>query len=94
MVSLVVSAALAAVGKYFSGLVPGLTVVWNIVNILVSLGVISLLFAMIFKILPDARVAWKDVWAGALLTAALFTVGKFLCGLYLGRSSVASAYPG
>ena len=57
-----------------------------------SILVFTLLFAMIYKVLPDAEVAWRDVWIGALMTAVLFAVGKFLIGLYLGRSSVASAY--
>ena len=54
--------------------------------------VIGLLFAIIFKVLPDAKVAWRDVWVGAGLTAALFTIGKFALGLYLGKSNVASGY--
>jgi membrane protein len=58
----------------------------------VSLVVITLLFAMIYRYLPDAKIAWKDVWLGAAITALLFTIGKFLIGLYLGRSSVSSAY--
>jgi membrane protein len=60
----------------------------------VSVGVIAVLFALIFKYLPDAHppVAWKDIWIGALITAVLFTLGKFGLGLYLGRSSVGSAY--
>jgi len=92
LVSLVVSAALAAVAKYFNGLVPGLTVLWTAVNLLVSFGVITLLFAMIFKVLPDVKVAWRDVWVGAALTSVLFTVGKSLLGIYLGRNSAVTAY--
>jgi membrane protein len=61
-------------------------------NGLVSFVVVMLLFAMIFKFLPDTTVAWRDVWVGAALTALLFTFGKFLIGLYLGKSSIASAY--
>jgi membrane protein len=92
MVSLVVSAVLAALGKYLAGLVPGLDWVWMLVNVGVSIGVITLLFAMIFKVLPDLRIAWRDVWVGALLTAILFTAGKFALGLYLGKNSTVSAY--
>lgn len=92
LVSLVVSAALAALNKYFSGMVPGGSTFWSVVNALVSLGVIALLFAMIFKVLPDVKIAWSDVWVGAVITAVLFTAGKFLLGLYLGRSTIASAY--
>jgi membrane protein len=57
-----------------------------------SLGMITLLFAMIFKFLPDAKIAWRDVWIGAFLTALLFTIGKFALGIYLGKSGVASSY--
>ena len=92
LVSLVVSAALSAAGKYFTGLVPGMTVFWDIVNIAFSLLVITALFAMIFKVLPDVKIAWRDVWVGAGLTALLFTIGKFLLGLYLGKNSTVSAY--
>lgn len=92
LVSLVISAALAALGKWFEGWLPMPEFVLEIVNILVSLGVIAGLFAMMFKVLPDAEVAWKDVWIGACLTAVLFTVGKFAIGLYLGKSDVGSAY--
>ena len=71
---------------------PGVAVVWEAVNVVVSLGVITLLFAMIYKILPDVKLGWSDVWVGALVTAGLFTIGKFLIGLYLGTSSFASTY--
>jgi membrane protein len=92
LVSLVVSAALSAVNNYLSGLIPGLGVLWTITNAMVSFGVITLLFAMIFKILPDVKIAWRDVWIGAGTTALLFTLGKFLLGMYLGKSSIVSAY--
>ena len=61
-------------------------------NLAVSFGVNTLLFAMIFKYLPDAKVAWGDVWLGSAATALLFIVGKYAIGLYLGRSSIGSAY--
>lgn len=92
LVSLVLSTALSVIGKYFSGLFPGYDLVFQIINFLVSLGVITLLFALIYKVLPDAEIAWKDVWLGAAVTSLLFTIGKLLIGLYLGRSSVTSAY--
>lgn len=92
LVSLVVSAGLAALGKFMSGLLPAQELVWQILNFLISLGLIGLLFALIFKVLPDVKIAWREVWMGALLAAILFNVGKFALGLYLGRSSVASAY--
>ncbi len=90
LVSLVVTAALAAVGKFGSGLIPEAFL--QALNLAVSLGVVTLLFAMIFKILPDVRIAWRDVWIGAFATAVLFTVGKSLIGLYLGKSAVGSAF--
>jgi membrane protein len=90
LVSLTVSAALAAVGKFTEGLLP--TEILHVVNFVTSFAVITLLFAMIYKLLPDARIAWSDVWIGAAVTALLFTIGKFAIGLYLGKSSVASAY--
>jgi membrane protein len=58
----------------------------------VSLGIITLLFAMIFKMLPDVRIAWRDVWVGSFVTALFFTIGKYLLGAYLGRSTLSSAY--
>jgi membrane protein len=92
MVSLVVSAALAAVNEYVSGLFDNLAFLGQVINFIVSFGVITLLFAMIYKILPDVEIAWRDVWIGAAVTALLFTIGKFLIGLYIGHSAVASSY--
>jgi membrane protein len=92
LVSLVLSAAISLLEV--KGTFPGSGVVLQVVNTLVSLAVITVLFALMFKYLPDAHppVAWKDIWMGAFITAVLFTLGKFAIGLYLGRSSVASAY--
>lgn len=93
LVSLVISATLAALGKFLSAdALPGGTILWQLINLGVSLAIITLLFAMIFKLLPDVKLAWRDVWIGALATALLFTLGKFVLGIYLGQSSVASAY--
>ena len=92
LVSLVVSAGLAAMGKWFSGWLPAPEAVLQTLNTLVSFAVITALFAMVFKVLPDARVAWRDVWIGAALTSFLFTIGKFSIGFYLGKSDVGSAY--
>jgi membrane protein len=92
LVSLVLSAALAAAGALFDGRLPGGDAVLEALNFVVSLAVVTLLFAMIYKLLPDTHVEWRDVWFGAGVTAALFTLGKFLIGLYLGRGSVGSAY--
>ena len=71
---------------------PGTAVLWQAVNVVVSLGVITLLFAMIYKVLPDVELAWSDVWVGGLVTAGLFTIGKSLIGLYLGTSGLSSSY--
>jgi membrane protein len=90
--SLLLSTGLSAMGKYFSGWFGGTTAIFQALNLVVSFGLITLLFAMMFKYVPDVKVAWKDVWFGALVTAALFTVGKFGLGLYLGKSSVVSTY--
>ncbi len=92
LTSLLVSAGLAALDRYMGQAFPGVAIVWQALNVLVSLGVISLLFAMIYKLLPDVDLAWSDVWVGALVTAGMFTLGKFLIGLYLGTSSLASSY--
>jgi membrane protein len=92
LVSLLVSAALAALNRYLGHIFPALTAVWEAGNVLVSLFVITLLFAMVYKILPDVRLRWRDVWIGSLVTAGFFSVGKQLIGLYLGTSSVASSF--
>ncbi|MGH7940895.1 MAG: YihY/virulence factor BrkB family protein [Limisphaerales bacterium] len=92
LVSLVVSAGLDAMGEWMSGVVPVHFFLWKLIDFGASLAVITLLFAMIFKMLPDVRIAWGDVWVGSVITALLFTVGKFLLGAYLGRSSLSSAY--
>ena len=92
LVSLVISAALAALGKWWAGWFGGWQLLLQIINFGVSFALITVAFAMIYKFLPRVGVAWRDVWIGAALTALLFTVGKFLIGLYLGRSSVASGF--
>jgi membrane protein len=92
MVSLVVSAGLTAVGTFFGNLIPLGEWFWQILNQLISIGVITILFALIFQILPDVDIAWKDVWVGALVTSILFNIGKFALGYYLGNSAVTSGY--
>jgi membrane protein len=93
LVSLVLSAGLSAVSDWVSNhLSDALVVVFRILDIVVSVGVITLLFAAMYKFLPDAKVRWKDVWAGAILTAALFVIAKFALGLYFGQSDPGSAY--
>jgi membrane protein len=92
LVSLVVSAALTFVGSYFQQLLPIPAVVLHIFNLLFSFAVITALFALMFKFVPSAPIEWRDVRVGALGTALLFTLGKFILGIYLGRASVGSAY--
>lgn len=94
LVSLAVSAALSAMGDRIAGFLPeGMSsAVLFIINVVIALTVIGLLFAVMFKVLPDAEIAWRDVWVGAGVTALLFMVGKFLIGLYLGKSNPGEAY--
>lgn len=92
LVSLVISTALTLLSNFLSGLLPGFDLFWLGVNFLISLGVITLLFGLLFKVLPDVIVAWRDVWLGAAVTALLFVVGKSLIGFYLGQQSFGSAY--
>jgi membrane protein len=92
LVSLILSAALSALGTYLVGLLPDFEATLQVVNIVLSFGVITLLFAMIYKIVPDVVITWGDVWIGAAATALLYTIGKYLIGVYLGTSSTASAY--
>ncbi len=92
IVSLVASTVLTAVGSYLNAFVPGARVILGVVNFVVSFLLISVLFAAVYKILPDRQLRYKDVAVGALVTAFLFTVGKTLIGLYIGSSTVASSY--
>nr|WP_228035677.1 YihY/virulence factor BrkB family protein [Oculatella sp. LEGE 06141] len=92
LVSLVVSAALTALTTLMNGLMPGFDFLWQLLNFVISFGVIALLFALIYKYLPDVKITWNDVLIGASMTALLFTIGKSLIGLYLGNSSFGSAY--
>lgn len=92
LVSLIVSAVLSGLGNYLGTFFPGWNAVLNFTNAIVSFCLITLLFAMIFKVLPDVQIGWKDVWAGAALTALLFSIGKFAIGKYLGFAAVGSSY--
>jgi membrane protein len=67
-------------------------VLWEALNVVVSLGVITLLFALIYKVLPDVKLSWREVWVGALVTAGLFSIGKLVIGLYLGTANIATTY--
>jgi membrane protein len=90
LISMLVTTALAAGGKYFAPYLPEAAL--QLISVVVSFGVISLLFAMMFKWLPDAKISWHDVWIGAIATAALFETGKFLIGLYIGKQGLESTY--
>lgn len=92
LVSLVFNAVLAAIGDYISGYLPGGATFLTIVNLVISFAVTTALFALIYRVLPDVWIAWRDVFFGAGVTALLFTIGKFLIGLYIGRSAIASSY--
>ncbi len=92
MVSLVLGAALHALGDYLNRFLPDAALLLQAINIVVSFAIVSVLFAAIYKILPDRQLSWKDVGVGAVATAFLFTVGKTLIGLYIGSSSMASSY--
>ena len=92
LVSLVISAALAAAGSWWGDRLQVWAIVVEIVNALISLGIITAGFAMIYKFLPRASIAWKDVWAGAFCTAVLFELGKFLIGFYLGKTKIATGF--
>jgi membrane protein len=91
-VSLVLSAAIGAFGQWASGRLPAYETVLQMANTTLSLGIATALFALMFKLMPRERIAWRDVWMGAVFTAILFEVGKLLIGLYIGKSSLSSSY--
>ncbi len=92
LVSLVVSATLSALRDYLNAWMPGLPWLWQTCNMVASFVIVALLFAMIYKYLPDVRITWRDVRIGAAVTSALFTGGKYLISLYLGQTATASAF--
>jgi YihY family inner membrane protein len=92
MISLVVSAALAAASEWLGGVTAAESVLANVLNFTASFALFTVMFAMIYKIMPTAKISWHDVWMGAAVTALLFNVGKALIGLYLAKSSVASGF--
>ena len=92
LASLLVSAMVAAMSEQLSAWIPGGEAIAYLLEIFVSLGVITLLFAMIFKILPDVQIEWSDVWVGAIVTAILFSAGKFVIGTYIGKAGIGSGY--
>jgi membrane protein len=92
LISLIVSAALAVLERYAMGLWSSSVAAFSLLSSLISFGVIACLFAVVYKTLPNAVLSWHDVWIGALVTAALFSLGKYAIGLYLGNSAVASSF--
>ncbi len=92
LASLLFTAGISFAGNYFAGMRGSFEVAVQILNALVSIGIVTVLFALIYRFLPDVQIGWRDVWIGALLTAILFTVGKSLVGIYLGRSGVGSVF--
>ena len=92
MVSLVVSAGLAALSTFTNQLFPALASLWRLLNLVISLGTFTFLFALIYKYIPDIKIAWRDVLVGAAFTSVLFSIGKELLGLYLGNGAFGSTY--
>jgi membrane protein len=92
MVSLAVSTATAALGTWMGGQFPAWEATMHVLNIAVSMGFTTLLFAMIFKLMPTTPIVWRDVWVGAFVTAILFEVGKLLISLYLGKSTITESF--
>jgi membrane protein len=92
LVSLVVSAAVAALGSWSADRLPGWETVLHVVNSGISFAVTGLMFAAIYRVLPSVQIPWRDVWVGAWVTALLFTAGKFVIGLYIGKAAVTSAF--
>jgi membrane protein len=92
LVSLAVTAGLATLNSWLFNLSPADSEWWNAINTLVSIVVTTLLFAMLFKLLPDVKLRWRDVATGAVVTAVLFTIGQQAIGMYLGQGSIASSY--
>lgn len=92
IVSLIVTVMLATLGRYWAGWLGGMEAVLQVVNFVVPVAVITVLFAMIYKFLPNVAIRWRDVWIGALVTSLLFALGKFLIGLYIAKAGVGSTY--
>ncbi|CAN5364227.1 YihY/virulence factor BrkB family protein [soil metagenome] len=92
LVSLVLSAALSALQDYLTRWMPSVPWLWQAGNIAISFVVVAVLFAMIYKYLPDVQIEWHDVWIGALFTSVLFNGGKYLISIYLGQAAIGSAF--
>ncbi|MHC5935474.1 YihY/virulence factor BrkB family protein [Nostoc sp.] len=92
LVSLVISTGLAALVAYFGNILPGIDFLWRIVNFVLSFSITTALFGLIFKVLPDVKITWNDVFIGSVITSFLFSIGRFLLGQYLGNGSFGSTY--
>ncbi|HKX53848.1 MAG TPA: YihY/virulence factor BrkB family protein [Nitrosospira sp.] len=92
MVSLVFNAAVSALGKWWGGFFSGLEILVTSLNFIFSFVFTTAVFAMLYKFMPKVKIQWKDVWAGAIVTALLFTIGKILIGLYIGKSAISSGF--
>lgn len=94
LVSLIADTALSIISRYAADIFPNelWLVAIRIISLVLSFGMVTLLFAVIYKVLPDAKIAWRDVWVGAAVTSLLFTIGRYAIGLYIGNSGTASAY--
>ncbi|HEX3035366.1 MAG TPA: YihY/virulence factor BrkB family protein [Thermodesulfobacteriota bacterium] len=92
LIFLALSAGISALSNYINALIPGFSYVLQVLNFVISFAAITLLFAVIYRVLPDTNIAWGDVWIGAAVTSLLFTIGKTLIGFYLGHVSAGSAY--
>jgi membrane protein len=91
-VSLVLSTVVATLGKWWGAYLGGWTIVAHVLDFAISFGMLTAIFALIYKVMPRAKVEWHDVWIGAATTAVLFTIGKFMIGLYLGKSSIGTSF--
>lgn len=94
LLSVISSAVLSIVAEFFQNVLPGGHVLWQWLNFAISLGILTLLFALVFRVVPDTAIRWSDVWLGSFLTALLFVVGNLLLGVYLGKSGVTSSFGG
>ncbi len=92
MLSLILSAVVSTLSKYRIDFLPGSAILWENLGFIVSLGLLTFLFGLMFKYVPDVKIAWKDVFVGSVITAILFLFGKFLLGVYISKGSLGSAY--
>lgn len=92
LISLLINSFLSGIGNYLIGRFSNISAILSVVNLILSYALVTLLFAAIFRVIPDAYIRWRDVWIGAIVTMVLFSIGKYLIGLYLGNTSFSSSY--